>query len=177
MAFNQQYMDLQKEQLNIVEAAINCRDECDDSVIVIWNEVKTLQLLSKVCNRSVVFTHHDKNECGGFNDTRKISHDWLCQQCWIFYIATNGLQELAPKAPSITRWSHVNVTFIRHPTVSSPLTTTGSVEPTANMAAFGGLIIAVKCSICIIPRLEIVNVESLYSSALNFLSFVFVQEL
>jgi len=73
----------------------------------------------------------------------------------------NVFRNSAPLAPSMTRWSHDIVTFIRSRTTTWRSTTTGRdyAVPTARMAEFGGLMIAVNSSMPHAPRFEIVNVE------------------
>src|SRR4030095_8304603 len=59
-------------------------------------------------------------------------------------------------APSMTRWSHEMVIFMRRPTRSWPPSATGfsSTEPTATMAPSGGLMLAENSSTSYMPRLD-----------------------
>ena len=81
-------------------------------------------------------------------------------------MAFKSLTKFAAMAPSTTRWSAASVIrMIGRTTIwsSAAGTTSGRVAPTARMAVWGGLMIAVNSSTPKGPRLEIVNVPSLTS--------------
>src|SRR5664280_1177880 len=69
-------------------------------------------------------------------------------------------------APSTTRWSLDSVSVQTLPGTTAPARTTGSsrMDPTARIAASGGLMMAVNCSMPNIPRLLTVKVPPRNSS-------------
>ena len=84
----------------------------------------------------------------------------------------SAARNVAPTAPSTTRWSHDSVSDIRWPTTMRSPSTTGlvTVAPTARMAALGGLMMAEKRSTPIMPRLLTQKVPPVNWSGLSFLS-------
>ena len=72
---------------------------------------------------------------------------------------------MAPRAPSSTRWSHESVIVIIGLTATPPMTGTrrSFIAPTARIPACGGTMIAVNESTWYIPRLLIVNVAPVMS--------------
>src|SRR5690606_10802777 len=87
----------------------------------------------------------------------------------------NVCKNAAPVAPSTTRWSQPNVSFITFPGTTAPSFTTGicCIAPTDKIAPSGELIIDVYSSIPNIPRLDTVNVEPSHSDGCNFFAFAF----
>src|SRR2546428_519572 len=69
----------------------------------------------------------------------------------------------------MTRWSQLSVSRMRRRTTIVPSATTGFcvTDPTARIAASGGLITAVNWSMSNMPRFETENVDPVYSSGLS----------
>lgn len=81
------------------------------------------------------------------------------------------LSQVAPTAPSTTRWSQLKVTVntcAAFGLPSGPGTSLLSVFPTARMQACGGLITAEKLLIPNMPKLEIVKVPPWNSCGCSF---------